>query len=118
MESPEGIKAASVQHFEDRFTETQTNRPKFKAKLFRLVSIEDANWHESSISMEADTNAVMEGKGMKSPGFNFSFIKIFWSLLKQDFFNCVKHFDVTGRLAKGCNPSFIVLVPKKLDPLE
>ncbi|GKA76737.1 ribonuclease H-like domain-containing protein [Tanacetum coccineum] len=58
--------------------------------------------------------------GSKSPGpdgFNFNFIKAYWEVLRFDFYDCVKHFKATGKLANGCNPSFIVLIPKKCDLL-
>ncbi|GJY26341.1 cysteine-rich receptor-like protein kinase [Tanacetum coccineum] len=50
-------------------------------------------------------------------GFNFNFIKSFWDVIKVDFWNCIQHFESTGSLANGCNPSFIVLTPKKPDPI-
>nr|GFA71003.1 hypothetical protein [Tanacetum cinerariifolium] len=50
-------------------------------------------------------------------GFNFKFIKTFWDLIKAEFLECIKYFESTGRLANGCNPSFIVLIPKRNDPL-
>ncbi|GKA20908.1 hypothetical protein Tco_0700897 [Tanacetum coccineum] len=58
--------------------------------------------------------------GNKSPGpdgFNFNFIKAHWDTLKSAFFKCIHYFEATGRLAKGCNPTFILLIPKKNDPL-
>ncbi|GJZ49469.1 Orf y [Tanacetum coccineum] len=50
-------------------------------------------------------------------GFNFAFITKSWDVIKDDFWNCIRHFESTGGLCNGCNPSFIVLVPKKKDPL-
>ncbi|GJR98251.1 cysteine-rich receptor-like protein kinase [Tanacetum coccineum] len=41
----------------------------------------------------------------------------FKSGLFHDFWNCIRHFESSGGLCNGCNPSFIVLVPKKKDPL-
>ena len=32
-------------------------------------------------------------------------------------FWCIKYFEAKGNIANGCNPSFIALIPKKLDPL-
>lgn len=45
-------------------------------------------------------------------------MKRYWELLKEDFYKCIKHFENTGSIARGCNPSFIVLLPKKTDPLD
>ncbi|GJY81621.1 cysteine-rich receptor-like protein kinase, partial [Tanacetum coccineum] len=37
--------------------------------------------------------------------------------IKNDFWSCIKYFEATGKIANGCNPSFVVLVPKNIDPL-
>ncbi|GJZ69623.1 RNA-directed DNA polymerase, eukaryota [Tanacetum coccineum] len=39
----------------------------------------------------------------------------FWQ--KFDFWNYIKLFEATGYISNGCNPSFVVLIPKKADPL-
>ncbi|GKC49890.1 RNA-directed DNA polymerase, eukaryota, reverse transcriptase zinc-binding domain protein [Tanacetum coccineum] len=51
-------------------------------------------------------------------GINFKFIKRYWDTIKLEFFNYIKHFETHGRLATGCNASFIVLIPKISDPLD
>ncbi|GJZ84503.1 cysteine-rich receptor-like protein kinase [Tanacetum coccineum] len=94
--------------------------PLFHSPLFRKLSTTDAIFLESEISMEEVKAAVWSCLGSKSPGpdgFNFNFIKAYWEVLRFDFYECVKHFKATGKLANGCNPSFIVLIPKKCDPL-
>ncbi|GKC76086.1 cysteine-rich receptor-like protein kinase, partial [Tanacetum coccineum] len=50
-------------------------------------------------------------------GFNFNFIKSFWEVIKLDFWNCIRYFESSGEIANGCNPSFIVLIPKRPDPI-
>nr|GEW48959.1 zinc finger, CCHC-type, retrotransposon Gag domain protein [Tanacetum cinerariifolium] len=37
--------------------------------------------------------------------------------MDKDFVDCMKHFKATGTISNGCNPSFIVLIPKKHDPI-
>ncbi|KAL4578043.1 hypothetical protein LXL04_014158 [Taraxacum kok-saghyz] len=39
-------------------------------------------------------------------------------MLKEDIGNFVKYFEEHGRLEKGCNSSFITLIPKIKDPLK
>ncbi|GKF60287.1 cysteine-rich receptor-like protein kinase, partial [Tanacetum coccineum] len=51
-------------------------------------------------------------------GFNFKFIKFYWDVIKQDIWSCIKHFEATSIITRGCNPSFIVLIPKSKDPLS
>lgn len=54
----------------------------------------------------------------KSPGpdgFNFTFIKECWPMIKGDFIKMLDDFHSHGKLIRGLNPSFIVLIPKKDD---
>ncbi|GJX28386.1 hypothetical protein Tco_0236465 [Tanacetum coccineum] len=119
-ESPNIIKQAAMEHFALRFKERPEPRPKFMSSLFRKLSNFNFCLLESHISMEEIKEAVWSCAGNKSPGlcgFNVNFIKAYWDTLKLAFFNCINYFEATGRLAKGCNPSFIVLIPKKNDQL-
>ncbi|GJZ97887.1 cysteine-rich receptor-like protein kinase [Tanacetum coccineum] len=119
-DSPEMIKEAAVDHFSLRFKENPIPRPYFNSPLFRRLSLMDANSLEATITMDELKEAVWGSAGCKAPGpdgFNFNFIKNYWETLKFDFWNCVKYFESTGNIANGCNPSFIVLIPKKGDPL-
>ena len=50
--------------------------------------------------------------------FNFKFIKSFWSILKDDIKRFLHDFHVNGVFLKGCNSSFIALIPKIDDPLN
>nr|GEY13309.1 RNA-directed DNA polymerase, eukaryota, reverse transcriptase zinc-binding domain protein [Tanacetum cinerariifolium] len=45
-------------------------------------------------------------------GFTFGFIRRFWSLLEKDVVTVVKYFFTSGTFPKGCNASFIALIPK------
>ena len=49
-------------------------------------------------------------------GFSFQFIKQYWELLKKDVVEFVLEFYETGKLTRGCNASFITLVPKVDNP--
>ena len=54
----------------------------------------------------------------KSPGpdeFNYNFINNCWDTLKHDFMVVVQFFQETRCFSKGCNASFITLVPKVRD---
>nr|GEZ10415.1 hypothetical protein [Tanacetum cinerariifolium] len=57
----------------------------------------------------------------KSPGpdgFTFKFIKHYWDSVRKDFIDMVKNFKTYGSIPKGCNSSFIALVPNIQDPLH
>lgn len=52
----------------------------------------------------------------KSPGpdgFNFSFIKECWQIIKSDFMKMLEDFQQHGRLVQGLSSSFITLIPKR-----
>ncbi|GJU55117.1 putative RNA-directed DNA polymerase, eukaryota, reverse transcriptase zinc-binding domain protein [Tanacetum coccineum] len=115
------VKQEVFTYFANRFKEERRRRPKFQSIFFQRLSPADIELLESDFTMEEIKDATWSCEGSKSPGLdglNFNFIKRYWDLLKRDFFNCFKHFESTRKLAKGCNPSFITLVPKIRDPIE
>ncbi|GJY35149.1 putative RNA-directed DNA polymerase, eukaryota, reverse transcriptase zinc-binding domain protein [Tanacetum coccineum] len=66
-------------------------------------------------------DAIWSCGGEKAPGpdgFTFKFIKWFWDTMGNDFIEMVKRFEVDGTIPKGCNSSFIALVPKIKDPIH
>nr|GEY20244.1 RNA-directed DNA polymerase, eukaryota, reverse transcriptase zinc-binding domain protein [Tanacetum cinerariifolium] len=51
----------------------------------------------------------------KSPGpdgVTFGFIRRYWSLIEKDVVAAVQHFFTSGNFPKGCNASFVALIPK------
>ncbi|GJW64589.1 RNA-directed DNA polymerase, eukaryota, reverse transcriptase zinc-binding domain protein [Tanacetum coccineum] len=72
---------------------------------------------------ELEVNFVQRLKGAvswdcgidKSPGpdgVTFGFIRRYWSLIEKDVVAAVQHFFTSGNFPKGCNASFIALIPK------
>ncbi|XP_071718101.1 uncharacterized protein [Rutidosis leptorrhynchoides] len=64
-------------------------------------------------------DAVNECANNKAPGpdgFNFLFYKKYWSVIKHDLIAVIEWFWRTGEISKGCNASFITLIPKKANP--
>lgn len=89
--------------------------------MFKSLSVADKDFLQSFFSYEEIRRAVWDCGGDRAPGpdgFNFTFIKTFWSTVKDDFIKAIKHFEVFGTLARGCNSSFITLVPKLKDPIN
>lgn len=65
--------------------------------------------------------AVWSCDGSKSPGpdgLNFKFLKEFWEMVKGDFMGMLRDFHMNGKLVRGFNPSFIVIIPKKEDAVS
>jgi len=74
-----------------------------------------------AFSEEEIKEVVWQCEGSKSPvsdEFNFNFIKKSWNSLKADFIAVLEAFHETGVILKGCNASFIALVPKVRDPCK
>ncbi|XP_057808482.1 uncharacterized protein LOC131022959 [Salvia miltiorrhiza] len=74
------------------------------------------DWIETPFTEEEIRTAVWNCEGGKSPGpdgFNFNFFKNCWEIIKDDLFEVMRDFHSHGKLAKGSNPSFIALIPKK-----
>ncbi|GKD39102.1 RNA-directed DNA polymerase, eukaryota, partial [Tanacetum coccineum] len=121
VEDPTSIFGATYNHFANRFRESNPSRLKFHSLLFKRLDQEDIVLLESPFSMDEVKAAVWDCCSSKSPGpdgQNFKFIKKYWEFIKFEFFNFVKYFESLGSLARGCNASFIVLIPKVSDPLD
>ena len=64
-------------------------------------------------------DAVWECGSDKTPGpdgLNFIFIKEFWEVIKIDVLRFMDEFYAHESFSKGCNASFITLVPNVKDP--
>ncbi|GJV37784.1 RNA-directed DNA polymerase, eukaryota, reverse transcriptase zinc-binding domain protein [Tanacetum coccineum] len=65
-------------------------------------------------SLVADSNILPQ---MRPDGFTFKFFKKHWTTIEHDVISYVRHIEVSGLIPRGCNSSFITLVPKVDDPL-
>nr|GEU71512.1 RNA-directed DNA polymerase, eukaryota, reverse transcriptase zinc-binding domain protein [Tanacetum cinerariifolium] len=73
---------------------------------------------EGVVSNEEIKMDVWDCGSDKSPGpdgFTFIFLKKFWPIVGGDVTNAVKEFFNSSSFPKGCNSSFIALVPKVMD---
>nr|GEV48659.1 RNA-directed DNA polymerase, eukaryota [Tanacetum cinerariifolium] len=74
---------------------------------------------ESPVSRDEVRNAVWGCGENKSPGpdgYSFEFFRKFWDTLGSDFCEAVEWFFDHSSFSKGCNSSFIALIPKNQDP--
>ncbi|GJX53450.1 RNA-directed DNA polymerase, eukaryota, reverse transcriptase zinc-binding domain protein [Tanacetum coccineum] len=65
-------------------------------------------------------DAVWDCGSDKSPGpdgYTFAFYKKFWDTIKKDVVGFVQDFFTSGSLPRGCNASFIALIPKVPNPM-
>nr|GEX08084.1 transposon TX1 putative 149 kDa protein [Tanacetum cinerariifolium] len=82
------------------------------------LSQDQANELERIVSRDEIRMAVWNCGNNKSPrpdGYNFEFFKKYWGFIGPDFCEAVEHFFVHGAFSKGCNSSFIALIPKVMD---
>jgi len=119
-EEPDAVRREVKRVFEDRFKATPDLGVRLGAVDFKSLPEEVSLRMVEVFSEEEDREAVWHCEGSKSPGpndFNFNFIKANWETLKEDIMEAVRCFHETGSLPKGCNTSFIALVPKVKDPI-
>nr|GEV78255.1 transposon TX1 uncharacterized [Tanacetum cinerariifolium] len=70
------------------------------------------------VSNEEIKRAVWDCGSDKSPGpdgITFEFFKKFWTIVGGDVTNVIEEFFISSSFPKGCNSSFIALIPKVMD---
>ncbi|GJT36604.1 hypothetical protein Tco_0927023 [Tanacetum coccineum] len=70
---------------------------------------------ELEVSKDEVKRVVWDCGTDKAPGpdgFTFGFYRRFWKVIENDVFDAVNHFFTYGDIPKGCNSSFIALIPK------
>ncbi|GJS38442.1 hypothetical protein Tco_0563485 [Tanacetum coccineum] len=81
----------------------------------KTLTYDQHNELESEVSNVEIKRAVWDCGTDKSPGpdgFTFGFYRRFWKIIENDVYDAVKYFFTYGNIPKGCNSSFIALIPK------
>lgn len=87
--------------------------------VFKQVDVDSNNILVAPFQLEEILAAIWDSESSKSPGpdwVNFGFLKEFWEDIKANFVAFLREFLVNGKLVRGSNCSFIVLIPKKDNP--
>ncbi|XP_071705038.1 uncharacterized protein [Rutidosis leptorrhynchoides] len=118
------IKKEVFEFFGKVFGAKQDSTPDFNSLiLFPLNSInsDEAQMLESPFQEAEIWEAIKECDASRAPGpdvFNLGFFKkLFW-LIKDDLKKAVDWFWSKESISKGCNASFITLIPKKKLPMN
>lgn len=120
VENPSTVKKTIYDHFKLLYIEPPVARPGFISQKFRTVSTTQVQALETSFTEEEIKQVVCSCEGSsKAPGpdrFSMNFVKKFWDVIKSDFVEALKYFEQTGQLPRGCNSTFLSLIPKTPDP--
>ncbi|GJY21307.1 RNA-directed DNA polymerase, eukaryota [Tanacetum coccineum] len=118
ISEPSLVKNEFFHHFSKQFSSPPSSYICLDYEFpVRLTSdqVEDL---ESEISNEEVKAAVWDCGVNKSPGpdgYTFEFFRKYWTFIGNDIIQAVKAFFANGCFPRGCNSSFIALIPKIQD---
>lgn len=113
------IKEVIFYHFQNFFKSRPRGRIRFAVDGLCKLTAEECGLLEENFSYDDIWAAVIACDGNKAPGpdgFNFTFVREFWSMVRGDVMRMFQEFCVHGKLVKGLNASFMALIPKKHIP--
>ncbi|GKV48357.1 hypothetical protein SLEP1_g55180 [Rubroshorea leprosula] len=113
------MKREVAKYFQELFSEEKWRRPKLDGICFRQILQSDNEFLTANFSEQEIKEAIWNCDPSKSPGpdgFNFRFIMTMWEVVKDDIINFVREFHQHGKMVRGSNASFIVLIPKTENP--
>ncbi|GKV41862.1 hypothetical protein SLEP1_g49342 [Rubroshorea leprosula] len=113
------IKEEVAKYFKDLFSEEAWQRPRLDGIRVNQISQAENEMLGAVFEEKEIKEAIWDCCSSKSPGpdgFNFGFVKKMWEDIKVEVIDFVQEFWDQGRLARGSNASFIVLIPKKDNP--
>ncbi|GKD38229.1 RNA-directed DNA polymerase, eukaryota, partial [Tanacetum coccineum] len=90
-------------------------RALIQMKYQKCLSSEQMTELESEVTNDEIKRAVWDCGTDKAPGpdgFTLGFYRLFWYIIESDVYDAVKHFFTYEDIPKGCNSSFIALIPK------
>ncbi|GJY81071.1 hypothetical protein Tco_0493822, partial [Tanacetum coccineum] len=106
-------------HFANRFRAPVDTRYKLNYTFPNKLQPDQMTTLESPVFIDEVRNAVWGCGENKSPGpdgFSFEFFRKFWDTVGSDFCEAVEWFFEHSSFSRGCNSSFIALIPKNQDP--
>ncbi|XP_071695051.1 uncharacterized protein [Rutidosis leptorrhynchoides] len=118
-ENPSDIKNEAYVHFKSIFDEPNSMRSSMEDLVYPSITPDEAELLECPILKNEIREAVLDCGSTKAPGpdgFNMRFFKKLWDIIKDDLVESNTWFWENGELSRGCNASFVTLIPKKSDP--
>nr|GEX42549.1 RNA-directed DNA polymerase, eukaryota [Tanacetum cinerariifolium] len=115
IKSPNRLKGEFFHHFSIRFDKPDARRAHIEMRYPKTLTCDQQVDLESDVSNEEIKRAVWDcgiDKSSGPDGFTFGFYRRFWNLIENDVYDAVNYFFTYGVIPKGCNSSFIALIPK------
>jgi hypothetical protein len=120
VESVAEVRTTIVDYFKLQFSECSLHRPTLDGIEFLELSLDEVSALTQPFRLEEIQDVVASSDGNKSSGpdgFNFSFYKKFWDLIKGELMTMFSQFFVTSTLPRSFSSYFITLIPKVDVPL-
>nr|GEZ48051.1 hypothetical protein [Tanacetum cinerariifolium] len=118
IENSNRVKSEFYSYYSNLFLAPAWDRSLFDVKFPRCLNSDQVFDLEDMVSNEEIKRAVWDCGSDKSPGldgFTFEFLKKFWTIVGGDVTNAIKESFISSFFPKGCNSSFISLIPKVMD---
>jgi len=115
------VKGQVKEYFESRFGVSLLSLVNLDGLGFKRISTADNDLLCDNITEVEVLEVVSQCGSSKCPGpdgFNFAFVKKYWEVIGKDIVQAIRDFQSTGFILRGCNASFITLVPKKDNPSD
>ncbi|GJW02326.1 RNA-directed DNA polymerase, eukaryota, reverse transcriptase zinc-binding domain protein [Tanacetum coccineum] len=104
-----------MKHFSTRFCNPGNKGASIQMEFPKKISDTQLREIESEVTNEEIKKAVWDCGTEKAPGpdgFTFGFYRHYWYLIHNDVYAAVRYFFMNIDIPKGCNSSFIALIPK------
>ncbi|MCH93657.1 LINE-1 reverse transcriptase like, partial [Trifolium medium] len=119
LSKPFEVRKEVVSYFKNHFEEVTWERPRLDGIEFKLLSEGEFKGLEVVFEEREVGEVIAQSDGNKSPGpdgFNFSFFKNFWGVLKKEIMGLFLEFYETAILPSSFSSYFITLIPKISNP--
>ncbi|GJT19453.1 hypothetical protein Tco_0878159 [Tanacetum coccineum] len=118
VDNPQQVKKEFYDHFSARFSIPNNKDASILMDFPKKILEAQLRGLECEVSNDEIKKAVWDCGTEKAPGpdgFTFGFFRHFWYLIHNDVYDAVRYFFLHTDIPKGCNSSFIALIPKSLN---
>jgi len=119
VEEPNMVKELVKEFYKKKMSAVEDIGVRLDNVVFEELTDSDNTLLTDPFDVKEIKDAIWNCDSSKSPGpdgVTFSFIKKHWGMLEKDVMGAIKHFHSEGKIPKGCNASFITMIPKSENP--